>query len=155
MNKTIFLGLLVILMVFSFTNCDNGSGGGGGGGGGGGSGKSGGGGKLTINNIPEIYNDNYAHFISYHEATGGEIWGAQSVSRSAITLVQIKNGNVVLPTWKIAYSGQWSNYFGNDYVNNGKLLIFSTKTVNHDTLIKMSDLASFSFINGSATISAK
>jgi hypothetical protein len=130
--------LLVILTVFGFIGCDDDNGDG----------------TLTITDIPVIYENNYAYFIA-ESPSGGEFWGAQNISMSGITLVQIKNSSVVLPMWEIASSGQWSRYSGNNTINNGKLLIFSTLTVSGDSLISMIDLKPFTFSNGNASISAE
>jgi len=146
MKKTVFFGLLVILLAFGFVGCGDGGGSGGGGGGG-----SGSGGTLTINNIPAAYENKYAHFRSYIEAKGVELWGVKSVSMSDITLVQIKNGSVSLSMWQIANSGAYSRYSGNDNITNSEILIFEfEKMKDNEDLFATIKLSAFTFSGGNA-----
>lgn len=139
MNKTVFLGLLAIMLAFGFMGCDDNK-------------SDSGGGTLTITNISSMYDNNYAYFIA-DTADGGELWGVESIGMSSIKLVQIKNGSVALSMWKIEYSGMWSRYSGNDAITNSRLLIFSSSTADGDYLTEI-NLGAVTFSNGNAAISA-
>ena len=110
--KNIFkvLGIIALMAVtaFSMAACggDDDSGGGGGN-----SGVSEG--TLVVTDIPAAYNGKYAGFEGTNDST--YLIGAQSVNVSAktATLVQISNGRVSLPLWKVSVS-ESVRYYGND-----------------------------------------
>jgi hypothetical protein len=107
-NKRVWLGILVMVLVFGMTvvGCDDGS-----------TNDNGGntGGTFVLTDIPSAYNGKYAYFEA--ENSSVYIAGCQSISISTqtITLVQISNGRVSIPMWIFnEASGSVSRYSGND-----------------------------------------
>jgi len=118
----------------------------------------GGGDGITLTNIPDQYNGNYAFFAGNipPNTQSNPVYGAESMAVGTATLVQISNGSVTLPLWR---SG--STYSGSDVVTSSFFRIYNTKNPPGDLteayngsygVVRIS-FTEFTFNNGKATIS--
>ena len=111
-------------------------------------------GILTINDIPSIYNGQYAMFsarLNENSALAG--YHSYDPITESITLVQIMNSSVSLPLWKVADALPTTKYNGNDTVS-GSLQIHDILTFNRFSTPIPLDVISFqavTFLNGSST----
>ena len=124
-NKKLWVGMLVMVLVFGMAviGCDNGTT----------NGNDGGGGNITITGIPATYNGNWAFFMGFSETY--EIVGFASVNMQTevVTLVQISGGSVTLPAWEFDANDNFVRFSGNA-TTDGVLFISSARTVTDDTL---------------------
>ncbi|MDR2701953.1 MAG: hypothetical protein LBB72_05955 [Spirochaetaceae bacterium] len=99
-KKTVWLGILAIVLVFGMTivGCDNGSGNGNDNGATNGSSN----GTFTLTGIPSQYNGKYAFLQGYWDMEGtGYMVGVQTLNmpEETYTLPVISNGSVSMPLW--------------------------------------------------------
>lgn len=150
--RSLFVGLVVLSLGFIVVGCDDGS-----------DDNDGGGGILTITNIPSEYNGKYGKFTAgsndaqsyyYHKA----IYCTQSlIYQESVTLSQINNGSITLPTWIQANDGTISSFSGDAVGLVGWLDIYDKKTLywsnDESEPLKTYYFYSLSFKGGSASIS--
>jgi len=112
------------------------------------------GGTLTVTNIPSEYNGKYAFFLV--TVNGTNAMGAQTVSGTGYTLIQIANGSVTLPLW-YGNSGTITRYTGSGTSSFAKIFIHDNQVATMQVLSSSSaavaEFNSVTFSNGNASIS--
>ena len=173
------LFILTLAFIISIVSCGNGStggpifgpndtGSGSTGSGSGGAGSSGGGtgsgsgigantGKLTITDIPSVFNGAYAAYSGYDSYYDMDIVGAQNINLVMETAVlsRISNGRVSLPIWRInSVNNTVTGYFGNGTFFDNYMVIFNSAIL-PDAVWPLEEMTFdyITFTNGNATIS--
>ena len=144
-NKKIWLGILVVVLVFGMAvlGCDDGSS------------DSGSGGTFTMTDIPSMYNGAYAIVWAWAESASLEIFGGVRDRYSAqdgTAGIRISNGTVSIPLWAITggtngyLSDSLERYTGSHTVEL-EVEIYSPQT----TQVAEVEFYPVAFSNGSAT----
>jgi len=147
---------LIAVIGFSMAACDDGTSGGGGNTSGGNP-NPGTGSTFTVTDIPPQYNGKYAVFQGWNSDEDLNLMGCQdiNVSTQAITLVQIVNGSVSLPVWKLVYVNEAitskASYSGNATIE-GRLSLYESTSPDFEVpaLAYAQWNNSITFSNGSA-----
>ncbi|MDR2575986.1 MAG: InlB B-repeat-containing protein [Treponema sp.] len=110
------------------------------------------GGTFTLTGIPSTYNGKYAALIAQDDYNEIVLVGAQSISlisdTADVIAVQISNGSVSLPMWRMTRSGTFISYSGNNTVA-GTFMIFNSANTYQETPIAKRSFGSIAFSSGS------
>ena len=144
--------MLVMVLVFGMTviGCDNGTTGGSDPGNGNGTG-----GYLTIKDIPDKFDGQFARFIGGDGTGNLFLEGATSLTFEPFTKVlpQISSGSVTLPIWDWRpWDSGYVRFYGNATVS-GQILIYGVQAWDNSlTRIAIADWGIITFSGGSATL---